>query len=53
MSVAEWTDLLDGFTYVFAQPIYDALAVFLALMILAPILRFVMEAFSSSRNRGD
>lgn len=52
MSAADWFDLLDGFTYVFAQPIYYMLAVFLALMILAPILRFAMDYFSS-RNKGD
>jgi hypothetical protein len=47
MNAENWRDLLDGFTYVFAQPVYYALAVFLALMILAPIMRFAMDYFTS------
>jgi hypothetical protein len=50
MSAADWRDLLDGFTYLYAQPIYYALAVFLALMILASILQFAMS-YLSSRNK--
>ena len=52
MSAREWSDLLDGFVFIFAQPIYYALAVFLALLILAPILQFAM-VYLSDRNKSD
>lgn len=52
MSARDWADILDGFVFIFAQPIYYALAVFVALMILAPILQFSM-VYLSDRNKSD
>jgi hypothetical protein len=52
MSAEDWKDLLDGFAYSFAQPIYYALVFYMVLMILAPILNFAMD-YLTSRKKDD
>jgi hypothetical protein len=53
MTALEWQDLLEGLFYVFAQPIFYGLAVFLVLSFLAAILQFLMDSFSSPGRRED
>ncbi len=53
MTAREWQDLLDAFVYLLAQPIYYSLAFFLALMVLAPILKFAITFISSRNNKDD
>jgi hypothetical protein len=52
MSTSAWSDFLDAFVFIFAQPIYYSLAIFLALLILAPILQFAQD-YLSSRKKDD
>lgn len=52
MSASDWTDLLDGLYYVYAQPVLYGLAFFIALIVLAAILQFAMDTFSS-RSKDD
>lgn len=52
MNAEQWKDLLDGLFYVFAQPVYYGLVLFIATSVLATILLTFMDTIPS-RNKDD